>query len=240
MDQDAMMFEEFLAARMRDKGISLKRLAEATGIAHTHLENMLHGNFEDMPSTPYFHGYIMRLAKVLDFDGEEWWAKLKKENLVKNSGPADSLPRNRFMKKSVPKLLWVGIVVVVLLIIYLAFQFSRIFGKPTLTIEYPGTNPFTTSSSTITIGGVVENADSLSINDNQEISIGSDGSWQESVLLNDGPNAFKISAKKLLGSETDVTEEIIYMGISSATASSTSSPTLSSSSGTSNSGASNF
>lgn len=215
-------FEAFLGARMKDKGISIKRLSEATGVAPNHIENMLHGNFDEMPAAPYFRGYLIRIGKVLDFDGEAWWEQLRHGGIVKNSGSSDALPRNRFMKQSPPKILWVIIAVVVILGIYLAFELPRILGKPSLTVNFPGQNPYTTASSTLTLIGTVQNADSLYLSNgdassSEEIVIAPDGSWQKMVLLQDGPNSFELSAKKLLGRETDVTEEIIYEGAPSAT-----------------------
>lgn len=221
MNQEYPTFQELLAARMRDKGVTLKRLAEATGIAPAHLENMLHGNFEDMPSQPYFHGYVLRVAKVLDFDGEEWWGKLKREGAVKNSGPSDALPKNRFVKKSPPKKLWIAIAVAIVVIVYLAIAFPRIVGKPVLTITSPIGNPYTSTSTTITIQGTVDNADSLSLN-GDVVTIAPDGTWQKGVLLQNGLNTFAITAKKFLGQETDVTEDILY---ESATSTSTATTT---------------
>ena len=212
MNQDDISFEQFFAGKIKDRGISLKKLSEVTGIAPTHIESLLRGDYASMPSSPYFRGYLVHLGTVLDFDGEEWWAKLKKAGVIKNSGELDTLPRNRFIKQSPPKYLWaIGAVAIVL--IYLAFQLPRILGKPTLIVTLPDQNPYTTSSSTFIIEGTVKNADSLYLNDNQEITVASDGSWQETVLLGTGPNPFKISAKKFLGGETDITEQIIYIGI---------------------------
>lgn len=208
--ENEMDFEEFIAARMRDKGISVKRLAEITGITPAHLENLVRGNFHEMPSVPYFRGYVMRVAKVLDFDGEAWWAKIKKETSVKNSGPSDELPRNRFIKKDIPKTWWIAGIVVVLLVIYLIIAFPRIAGKPTLTVTYPPGNPFLTMSTTLTIQGTVQNADLLYLN-GEGIVIAPDGTWQKEVLISQSePNTFQIVAKKFLGGETDVTEQIIY------------------------------
>ena len=219
---DEITFAEFLAARMRDKGISLKRLAEITGIAPSHLENLTRGNFDEMPSVPYFRGYVMRVAKLLDFDGEAWWAKIKKEAAVKKSGPTDALPRNRFIKKEIPKTWWLAGIAAILIIIYLVIAFPRIAGKPTLTITYPPTNPFLTTATTLVIHGNVQNADSLYLN-GEEVPIAPDGTWEKSVLLSQSePNTFQIAAKKFLGSETDVTEQIIFeAGAGSSTASST-------------------
>ena len=223
---EELPFEEFLAARMRDRNVTVKRLVEASGIAPSHLENMLHGNFDDMPSTPYFRGYVLRLGKVLDFDGEEWWARIKREVAVRRSGPADSLPTNRFIKKNIAKGIWAGGIVAVIVIIYLAVMLPRILGKPSLTVSFPMANPYTATSNTITISGVIGNADALYLSNDaassseQEIPVAADGSWQISVLLGDGPNSFRLSARKFLGGETDIVQQIIYESSSSTATSS--------------------
>ncbi len=232
MSPNDLPFEQFFAEKIKERGVSLKKLAEITGIAPAHIESLLRGDYENMPSAPYFHGYLTHLGAVLDFDSEEWWVKLKKEGVIKNSGELDMLPRNRFIKQSPPKYLW-WILVGVIVIIYLAFQAPRIFGKPTLVVSVPNANPYVTTSSTITLVGTVTGADSLSLvgaNGEQEpIVVAANGAWQKSVLLGLGPNPFQISAKKFLGSETSVTEQIFYQPIDNATTTSTISSTPSAS-----------
>jgi transcriptional regulator with XRE-family HTH domain len=208
MDHERVGFGEFLVERLKDKGMSLKRIADLTGIAPSHIESLLRDEFGNLPSAPYLRGYLMRLGKALDFDGESWWITLKKEGVVKNSGDLDTLPENRFEKQSPPKFIWF-IIFTVIIIGYLAFQLPHIIGKPSLTITFPGENPYSTASSTMTITGTVRNADSLSLN-GDPIIIPNDGSWQKGVLLQAGPNSFIIAAKKFLGGETDITEQILY------------------------------
>jgi cytoskeletal protein RodZ len=213
MSPNDLPFEQFFAEKIKERGVSLKKLAEMTGIAPAHIESLLRGDYESMPSAPYFHGYLTHLGAVLDFDGEEWWVKLKKEGVIKNSGELDTLPRNRFIKQAPPKYLWwIGAAVIVL--IYLALQAPRIFGKPTLVVDIPNANPYITASSTLTLTGTVS---------------GADGSWQKSVLLGVGPNPFQVSAKKFLGGETSVTEQIFYQptGSTTTTSATSSAPTIS-------------
>ena len=216
MPPEDINFQSFLAAKLKDRALSIKKLAELTGIAPGHLEALVHGRFDDLPSAPYVRGYLVRIGGVLDFDGEEWWGRIKKERLVANSGPADTLPNNRFIKQSPKKFIWIG-VAVALVIIYLAFQVPVIFGHPGLSVTFPSANPYTTGSSTLTLTGTTHGADSLFLSngsngDNENITITPDGSWQKSVLLQNGPNTFQITAKKLLGGEANITEQIIYQG----------------------------
>jgi len=224
MPPNDIPFEQFFSEKIKERGISLKKLSEVTGIAPTHIESLLRGDYESMPSAPYFHGYLIHLGAVLDFDGDEWWAKLKKEGVIKNSGELDTLPRNRFIKQAPPKYLWwIGVAVIVL--IYLAFQAPRIFGKPTLTVISPDANPYVTTSSTFTLAGTVSGADSLYLvgadGGTEQIIVGADGSWQKNVLLGIGPNPFEISAKKFLGGETTVTEQVFYQSEGGTAAAST-------------------
>jgi transcriptional regulator with XRE-family HTH domain len=228
MPPNDLPFEQFFAEKIKERGVSLKKLSEITGIAPSHIENLLRGDYENMPSAPYFHGYMLHLGAVLDFDGEEWWARLRKEGVVKNSGELDTMPRNRFIKQSPPKYLW-WIGAGVLVLIYLAFQAPHIFGKPTLTVISPDANPYVTTSSTFTLAGTVAGADSLYLvgaNGGQEqIIIAADGSWQKGVLLGIGPNPFEILAKKFLGGQTTVTEQIFYQPAGGTVPTSTASST---------------
>lgn len=218
METDAVSFEQFFSERIKERGITLKKLADVTGIAPMHIESLLRGDFDALPSAPYLRGYLLRLGDELGFDGEEWWKRLRRDGLVKNSGPADVLPRNRFIKEAPPKYLWL-IAAVAVVAIYLAFQAPRILGTPVITVTFPDANPYTATSNTVTIAGTVANADTLYLNDTQQIPVGPDGSWQETVLLGAGQNPFKISAKKFLGGESTVTENILYepSGASAAT-----------------------
>ena len=66
-------FSSFLNERLRDKGLTLKKLAETTGIALGHIQKLSEGDFFDLPPTPYLRGYLSRIGRVLDFDPEIWW-----------------------------------------------------------------------------------------------------------------------------------------------------------------------
>jgi cytoskeletal protein RodZ len=224
MENEGLSFEQFFSAKIKERGITLKKLADVTGIAPSHIESLLRGDFDTMPSAPYFRGYLMKLGDALGFDGEEWWKKLVKEGAIKKySGSGDTLPRNRFMKAQAPKWLWL-VFIGILVVIYLGFEASHILGKPTLTVAFPDANPYITSSSTVTLSGTVANADTLYLNGSQNIPINPDGSWQETVLLGAGSNPFEVTAKKFLGGTTQLTETIVYQppaGTASTTATGT-------------------
>ncbi len=221
MDPEETTFEIFLRDQMKDRGLSLKKLSDITGIAVNHIENMLRGDFEHVPSTPYFRGYLIRLGEVLNFDGEAWWKKIEQEESVRKSGPADALPKNRFAEESLAKTIAISAIILVILVV-VGFTLPHIFGKPIITITSPQGNPYIAASDSMIIHGTVKNADSLYI-DGDEVTVASDGSWQKNVFLQSGPHAFDISAKKFLGGTTDITEQIIYNPPANATTTSSSS-----------------
>src|SRR5882724_10406402 len=94
-------FALFLSEKMRGKNMTAKKLAELSGILENHIEQLMAGRYEALPPAPYLHGYLARLGEALDFNGEEWWTRLKEEGLLAGSGPKDQLPTNRFAKKKI-------------------------------------------------------------------------------------------------------------------------------------------
>ncbi len=229
MDTEEPTLEIFLRDRMKDKSISLKKLSDLSGISINHIENMLRGDFEHVPPTPYFRGYLIRIGEVLDFNGEAWWGKIKKEEGVKKSGSSDALPKNRFARESPAKIITVGAVVLIILIV-LAFTLPHVLGRPVITITSPQGNSYATTSNSVLIQGTVKNADSLYVN-GEEVVIASDGSWQKDVFLSSSgtPNPFEITAKKFLGGTTDIVEQITYNPPTTAPALSSSIPSIASS-----------
>jgi transcriptional regulator with XRE-family HTH domain len=222
MDTEDTTLEIFLRDRMKERGVSLKKLSDVTGISIGHIENMLRGDFARIPPTPYFRGYLIRIGEVLDFDGEAWWARIKKGDEVRESGPTDALPKNRFAFESPARVITISVAVLALLIVT-SFTLPHIFGKPVIVVTSPRDYSYAASDSVV-IQGTVTNADSLYV-DGDEATIASDGSWQKNVLLQGGVNPFDISAKKFLGGTTNVMEHIMYNPATSTTPSSASSST---------------
>jgi cytoskeletal protein RodZ len=206
----------FLGERLRDKNITVERLSELSGIAIKHLENILKGDAEKLPSTPYLHGYLLKLGEILGFDGKAYWEEWRKHS-IPSSGASDRLPENRFSKKPVSKYVWAG-VAGLLVLIYLGFELPRIIGAPLLYVTSPKNDPVYTTSSQITVSGTLQNATGLSIN-GEPTYLEINGSWQKTVSLQNGLNTIEITAKKFLGGESKIVKQVIYAAPSGATSS---------------------
>ncbi|MDO8536878.1 MAG: helix-turn-helix domain-containing protein [bacterium] len=201
-------FSQIFNERVKERGLSLKKLSELTGIAIKHLEALSSGNFAKMPSAPYFRGYLIKLGQILEFDAGLWWERLKTSGLVKDPSTSDAPPENRFIKSSLYKYLWIAVVAFAIAL-YAVLQFSRIFGRPVLTVTNPRENPAYISTSNVELMGKIENGNKLTVN-GEFISLNPDGTWQKMILLQSGPNTFEISAKKFLGEEVKIVQQIIY------------------------------
>jgi len=143
---------------------------------------------------------------------------------LKNSGPSDALPSNRFIRRSPAKLIWIGAVAVAVAL-YLFFELPAIIGAPSIAITFPPQSPYAVSSNTATLSGRVRSVNSLTLK-GDAVTIAPDGTWTKLVFLQSGPNTFQLKAKKFLGGEADATVQIFYQapaGVSSSVQSSTAS-----------------
>ena len=202
------LFSEFFAQKLKERGLTIKQLADMTGIAAKHIENLSFGRFEKLPPTPYLHGYLEKLGAVLGFDPEEWWRELKREDLVARSGSADKLPGNRFGKKAKRWLVGTGIVLA-LLVLYVGARFSAILGAPKLVIEEPSAALERVYEDRVAFRGRLENGDDLYLFEEQ-IPLAEDGTFVKEVALQPGQNTIEFRAKKILGKEVKVTRQIYY------------------------------
>jgi cytoskeletal protein RodZ len=194
---------------MKEEGFTVKKLVDATGIAVKHIESLLESDFKELPPAPYLRGYIYTLGAVLNFDAEPWWQIIKEGMLIKKSGTKDSLPNNRFAQKDQGKKI-VIVIAVIAVVSILIWRLPKIFGNPELLVTTPSQTEIIVSSETYIIKGKVEsNNDTVTIN-NEAVATDKDGFWQKTVLLQFGINTFEIKAKKLLGSETIITKQIVY------------------------------
>ena len=208
MHEDEVLFTEFFNQRLKERGLTLKQLADSTGIAIKHLENFSHGRFERLPSAPYVHGYFVRLGAILGFDPDEWWNRVKEEDVVHRAGAADRMPKNRYSRWRGRAIIW-GAIVLVLAGLYIAARYTTIIGQPQPMLTKPGPEVTVVTASTLELQGQVENGDTLTVDD-ASVPIAADGSFATQVTLRPGPNTIEIQARKFLGRTATRTVQIYY------------------------------
>lgn len=207
-------FAAFFNAKLKERGLTVPKLSQLSGISMQDLQYLAEGDFDHLPPAPYLRGYTMRLAKILEFDPDVWWKHFETIGAVNSSGEEDRLPSNRFAISKSTRFFWI-ILVFGILAIYGGLRFTKILGKPILTILEPENSPHETQTNQITLRGRVENGDEVAIN-GEQLVVGENGAWQKEVSLEEGLNSFEISASKLLGKEIKLMRQIIYEPLQSS------------------------
>ena len=214
-------FHEFLVERLKERNPDLKHLSELTGIPLQHLEHLERGEYNRLPAAPYVRGYLGKLGTALNFDPDFWWNEIKLEGAVHQSGAADRLPDNRFLRRQ--RRGWIGLVVLVIfLVAYGAFRFSQISGKPNLLVSEPQETLARTDRELFVARGVLEEG-TLSLS-GEVIPRGEGGAWEKEIMLQPGLNTIRFQAKKFLGKEVVVIRQILYEPTTPEILPSTSSP----------------
>lgn len=203
------LLKDILREQMQIKGLSPGRLRQLTGITERYIFALTEGTKEKLPAAPYVRGYLMRIAGILDLNGQELWEAYKNELLVKSSGPLDRLPENRFaLKKLSKKRLAVGIILV-LFIVYLAMNANRFLGRPKIDITSPARETLVTTASVLNLAGEVNPSDKLMI-DGEDVAVDEAGRFEKDYELEPGLNRIEFSVKRFLGREARVIKQVIY------------------------------
>ncbi len=206
---DHKFFSDFLREQVQLKGLSVEHLAAQSGVSERHLEALLERNFKKLPAAPYVRGYLIKIGGVLGVKGDELWELYRRETEVKVSGADDRLPANRYAIKAVNKRWFVAGGALLLILLYLGANASRILGAPSLTIENPGEETTLTSAATITLLGRVHPEDKLTV-DGLEVPVGRTGTFELPYPLQPGLNRIEFMVKRILGRELKVVRQVVY------------------------------
>lgn len=195
---------------LKTKGLTVEKLAQITGVSDRFLESLIEEKFEDLPPPPYIRGYLIKIAEVLDLDGEGLWQEyLRDNNLIRRSGKGDQLPANRFVTSKLSGKLILASLVVVIFIVYAVLRtplFSNRLGLEL--INLPNDTTFT-NDVTFNVLGKVNSAYKLTLN-GERIYPDSNGDFEKTIPLQEGFNTLVFNVKKFLGKEQIVTKQIFY------------------------------
>ncbi|MBI5079500.1 helix-turn-helix domain-containing protein [Candidatus Wolfebacteria bacterium] len=200
---------EVFKEAMNLKGVNVEKLADLSDIPERYLKALENGDLKNLPPSPYARGYLMKIALILNIDGEFLWQLYKKENELKISGPLDFLPSNRFAFSSSKKKFIVFGIIIIFAIIYLAWNLTDFFGTPDLKIVNPAENSVIINSDSIKLSGQANPADKLTIN-GEETLIKEDGSFEKEFVLEAGLNTIEFKIKRFLGKEKKEIKQVIY------------------------------
>lgn len=203
---------ESILDQIEAKDLSVKEVIEKTGIPEQYLDAILNDKIAKLPAFPYIRVHLVKVAELLGLKPNEVIADYKTEFTSLISGSADTLPGNRFALPSIRrKYLIVGGVIALVLLGFI-FKSSGFFGQPQLTLIMPpidSSDPYITTTSTITLAGKVDPSDKLYIN-NQLSTISADGSFSINYKLHPELNPVEFKVSHFLGKDLIVAKNIFY------------------------------
>ncbi|MEK7543121.1 MAG: helix-turn-helix domain-containing protein [Patescibacteria group bacterium] len=204
----------FLHDMMRIKGMSIEKLAQATGISERYIRLLLEERFDKLPAAPYVHGYLIKIASALNIDGEELWSEyLKYNDSLNRSGEKDILPENRFVGINVNKKIIFFGALIFIIVLYIAFRIPSFLGGPNLIVFFDNNAVVTEPSFTIT--GNSDPKNELTMN-GEVLYSNKDGGFQKIVELSPGFNTFVFKTKTLIGKEETVVRQV-YLKFTTST-----------------------
>lgn len=196
------------AARL-EKKLTLKEVELATRIRGKYLRAIEADDHTTLPHDIYSRGFVHSYAEYLNLNAE----KLA-DRFMAAAGTAPVQIARRPTRVNLSKglslrSLTLSVVGLVLLAVagYLFWQFSALTSAPKLTVSNPDHDQVLYGS-LITINGIVSGGADMFVNDSPILS-DANGNFTDSIALQEGVNAIRITAKNRLGKSTTVTRNIL-------------------------------
>ena len=189
-------------ARLK-KRYSLIKVENATRIKKDFIEAVEDENWKSLPEFPVVVGFVKNIAQFLDLNERSTMALLRRDY------PPRTLPINP--KPDVgqkftwnPKLTFiVGISVVILAVLsYLGFQYSKFLAPPGLEVFEPK-NGQTVTKRLVGVSGKTDGDAVIKIN-NQPVVTNDDGEFNAQIQIYEGTTEISIKATSRSGKETVV------------------------------------
>jgi len=201
---------EFLKEKRQNKNLSLDRLSDLTKIQIYHLEALEAGQFEKLPPSIYRAGIFNRLAKFLDVDKNEIIRMYEQEvQPVAISSYNENIIKPKkgsyFVLTQKKLAVFLGALLLILLFIYLCYQFKFLVGPPNLAMD-PKEDMIVKQELLMVIGKTDSGVD-LTIN-GENVYVAPDGNFSKEVQLTSGINVVEVKAVNNFGKSTKIVRQI--------------------------------
>lgn len=204
---------ELFRRRRHELDLSLESVERTTHIRIKYLELIENGNYTDLEDNVYSKGYVKNYAELLGFDTKEILRLYAQER--HDYDLSQGIGRTKAKKSSLkpidsqtftvtPKTFLVALASIFLLIMvgYVGFQLSKLSAPPAINLSNQEKSTVTTSY--VIVSGEVDSGSDVLINDSP-ILTSPDGSFSDKVLLADGTNQIKVTARNKFGKEASKT-----------------------------------
>lgn len=187
--------------------LTLRDLERETKIKKGFLEAIEDGAWNKLPEYPVVQGFVRSIIHVLEIDEERALALLRRDYPKKDVSLAPKPDvKNKFIWS--PKwTLFAGALLVTLIIVgYLGYQYKQFVSPPPLSIEAPQENEIITKRTYIVSGH--SSSDATVIVNNQPTLIFDDGSFKEEIEIAPETKEIVVKATSRSGKETQVTRKV--------------------------------
>lgn len=192
------------------KKLSLEDIAKATRIKPRFLAAIEKGEYNKLPSPAYAQGFVRNYAAYLGLPKAEITALFRREFDEKKAYQVlpDTLTKTQefpLHRIRVQESIIFLVVIFLLFLTFLAYQYRFIIMAPSLTISSPMQGAVT--SEEVTVTGKTDSNATVFVN-NEPVSLNTKGEFTKQLSLFSGKTAITVKAKNRMGKETIVQREI--------------------------------
>ncbi len=209
MENEQKKLNQIIIEAMKRYDLNVEKLSQLTNISERYLLALVEEKYYQLPAAPYLRAYLKKIANFLNLDSEELWLIYQKNiKEIKKVGEKDTLPQNRFLKKSIFNRSLIFFLILVVLIIFLIVKNFGFFSPPIIFYNLPQEENFTTNEKEITLKGKI-NGKELYLNNNRYYP-DKEGNFEIRIRLEPGLNILSFRIKQKLGREKIINKHIIY------------------------------
>ncbi|MDP3970681.1 MAG: helix-turn-helix domain-containing protein [bacterium] len=180
-----------------DSNLSIERVANDLQIRKDYIQAIEDSNYKALPSTLFVKNYVRKYAKYLKIGNHATEQLLEEELKVYETQPNIPTMKRHLTKQPLKVfhiILGLSVIfIAVLVAAYFIFEIQNIAQPPVVELqEIPSTVEF--DQRFVDINGQTVSEAIVTIND-QPVAVKEDGSFNQSVTLQEGVNVFKIVVK---------------------------------------------
>lgn len=204
-----------LQQERKKQGFTIEEIARATKIRTQFLEAIEKGDYKKLPSSAYAQGFVKNYIDYLGLPEKELLALFRRE--FKEEDHLGVLPESFTKPKEISlhgvrikRAGIIGVGLLLVLIIYIFFQYKSAFFSPSLSVLQPAEKAVVNTQE-LTVQGKTEQNVTLTVN-NIPVFVDTDGNYQKAITVFPGSVTITIKATNSFGKTSIIERHITVKG----------------------------